>query len=281
MLLITSSPASAACWIDRERPTTADSQPVTSPRVAGMRALAQSINRVLKANATLQALPDVRIRSTWQITGHPQRTPDPYGVHLVLWAHGKETWAAGACAVIPQADRVDPNAAIVVQTNSVTSTLTQLPSSVRDEQLTAFIESERIGQIGTHPVYRGQWIVLTFDGRLPWVPLTMGEYLAFEERRMVKQYEEAEQNIASSRARAGQFDEKALRETYDAMKAVNPAEAEKFLAMMAEVKKNVARAAAEAPPVTNGFARPLAEVRALRSSLSPTQLQQQARRTRR
>jgi len=30
---------------------------------------------------------------------------------------------------------------------------------------------------------------------------------------MVKQYEEAEQNIASSRAGAGQFDEKALRET--------------------------------------------------------------------
>src|SRR6188768_3245820 len=195
MLLITSSPASAACWIDRERPTTADSQPVTSPRVAGMRALAQSINGVLKANTTLQALPDVRIRSTWQITGHPQRTPDPYGVHLVLWAHGKETWAAGACAVIPQADRVDPNAAIVVQTNSVTSTLTQLPSSVRDEQLTAFIEPERIGQIGTHPVYRGQWIVLSFDGRLPWVPLTMGEYLAFEERRMVKQYEEPNRTL--------------------------------------------------------------------------------------
>ena len=63
IMLIAATPASAACWIDRERPTTADSQPVTSPRVAGMRSLAQAINAVLKANATLQALPEVRIRS--------------------------------------------------------------------------------------------------------------------------------------------------------------------------------------------------------------------------
>ena len=277
LLLIAVTPASAACWLDRERPTTADSQPVTSPRVAAMRSATQAINKVLKANAALQALPDVRIRSTWQITGHPQRTPDPYGTHLVLWAHGKEAWAAGACAVIPQADRLEPLAAIVVQANSVNSTLTQQSSSVRDEQLTAFIEPERIGQIGKYPVYRGQWIVLTFDGRLPWVPLTMAEYLAFEERRMTKQFEEVEQNIASSRAAAGKFDEKALRETYEAMKAANPAEAEKFLAMMAEVRKNVAKAAAEAPPMNNGFAQPLAELRALRASLSPVQLQQQAR----
>ena len=275
-MLAMASPASAACWIDRERPTTADSQPVTSPRVAVTRSFAQAINGVLKANTTLQALPDVRIRSTWQITGHPRTTPGPYGLHLVLWAHGKETWAAGTCALIPQADRVDPNAAIVVQTNSVTSTLSQLVSYVRDDQLEAFIEPERIGQVGKYPVYRGQWIVLTFDGRLPWVPLTMGEYLAFEERRMVKEYEEAERNIAAS-SKPVQLDENELRKAYEAMKAVNPAEAEKFLAMMAEVRKSAARASAEAKPVTNGFARPLQEVRALRASLSPAELQQQAR----
>ncbi len=65
LLAAAATPAFAACWIDRERPTTADNQPVTSPRVAAMRAATQAINKALKANAALQALPDVRIRSTW------------------------------------------------------------------------------------------------------------------------------------------------------------------------------------------------------------------------
>ena len=45
--------------------------------------------------------------------------------------------------MIPQADRIDPNAAIVIQANSVRSTLTQLDSAVRDEQIEAFVQPER------------------------------------------------------------------------------------------------------------------------------------------
>ena len=93
---------------------------------------------------------------------------------------------------------------------------------------------------------------------------------------MTKEYEEAERNIARS-SKPVQLDENELRKAYEAMKAVNPAEAEKFLAMMAEVRKSAARASAEAKPVTNGFARPLQDVRALRASLTPAELQQQAR----
>lgn len=65
----------------------------------------------------------------------------------------------------PNADRIDPRAAVVVQANSVRSTLTHQNSAVRDEQIEAFIEPEQTGQVGRYPIYRGQWVVMTFERR--------------------------------------------------------------------------------------------------------------------
>jgi hypothetical protein len=177
-------------------------------------------------------------------------------------------------------DRPSAQHAVVVQTNSVRSTLTQQNSYVRDEQLEAFIEPEQIGTVGRYPVYRGQWIVLSFDGRTPWVPVSTEEYLAFEERRLTREAAEADQNIAEAHAKAGQYDDSGPRQVYEAMKKTDPAEAEKFWAMIQEVKAQAAKdaaAAAAAPPIDNAFARQLEELRVLRASLTPTQLGSQAR----
>jgi hypothetical protein len=273
--------ASGACWIERERPTTADQLPITDPRVAGMRAAARAMDDVLESNAALRGLPDVRLRSTWQVVGHPRSTPwMPYGFHLVLWAHPRQAWGPGECDVIPQADRGEPRAAVVVQANSVRSTLTQQDSAVRDEQLEAFVEPEQIGKVGRYPVYRGQWIVLTFDGRAPWVPVTTAEYLAFEERRLTKAVAEGDRNIAEAHAKAGQYDDSGPRQVYEAMKKTDPAEAEKFWTMIQGVKAQAAKdaaAAATAPPIVNAYVQQLDDLRALRASLTPVQLQLQAR----
>jgi hypothetical protein len=273
--------AHAACWIDRERPTTADQLAITDPRVAGMRAAARAMNEVLERNAALHGLPEVRLRSTWQVVGHPRSTPwMPYGFHLVLWAHPRQVWGPGDCDVLPQADRVDPNAAVVVQANSVRSTLTQRESGVRDEQLEAFVEPEQIGTIGRYPVYRGQMIVLTFDGRVPWVPVTTEEYLAFEERRLTRAVAETDRSIAQANANAGQYDDSGPRQVYEAMKKTNPAEAETFWTMIQGVKAQAAKdaaAAAAAPPIVNAYVKQLDDLRALRASLTPAQLHAQAR----
>ena len=273
--------ASAACWIERERPSTADQLPIADKRVAGMRAAAHALNAVLKRNTALQGLPEVRTRSTWQVTGHPRSTPwSPYGVHVIVWAHPKRVWGPGECDVIPQADRIDPRAAIVVQANSVHSTLVQQNSYVRDEQLEAFITPEEIGKVGKYTVYRGQMIVLTFDGRLPWVPLSTDEYLAFEERRLTKAVAEGDKNIAEVKARTGQYDESGPRQVYEAMKKTDPVEAEKFWAMIQSMKAQAAKdaaALAKAPPMVNAWVKQLEDLRALRASLTPAQLQAQAR----
>jgi hypothetical protein len=284
LLVVTLAPlahAQGACWIERERPTTADQLPVSDARVAGMRTAARTMNDILERNPALQGLPDVRLRSTWQVVGHPRSTPwMPYGFHLVLWAHPRQVWGAGNCDVTPQADRVDPHAAVVVQTNSVRSTLTQQNSYVRDEQIEAFIEPEQVGKVGRYPVYRGQWIVLTFDGRAPWVPVTTEEYLAFEERRLTQAVAEADHNIAEAHANAGKYDDSGPRQVYEAMKKTNPAEAEKFWAMIQDVKAQAvkdAAAAAATPPIENAWVKQLDDLRALRASLTPAQLRAQAR----
>ncbi len=281
LCLVPLAHAEAACWSERERPTTADQLAVADARVAGSRAAARAMNDILERNAALRGLPDVRLRATWQVTGHPRSSPwTPYGFHLVLWAHPRQVWGPGECDLTPQADRVDPRAAIVVQTNSVRSTLTQQNSAVRDDQIEAFVEPERIGQVGRYPVYRGQWVVLTFDGRLPWVPVTTAEYLAFEERRLMQAVAETDHDIADANARAGRYDDSGPRQVYEAMKKTNAAEAEKFWAMIQDVKAQAARDAAAAsagPPVANAYVKQLDELRALRASLTPAQMQDQAR----
>ena len=274
--------AHAACWIERERPTTADQLPIADKRVAGMRAAAQGDeHHPQAAMRALQGLPDVRLRSTWQVTGHPRTMPMPYGVHLILWAHPRRVWGPGECDVIPQADRVDPRAAIVIQANTVHSTLTQQNSYVRDEQIEAFIQPEEIGKVGKYTVYRGQMIVLTFDGRLPVgarsAPTnTSPSRIAVSPRSVA----EGDKNIADAKARAGQYDESGPRQVYEAMKKTDPVEAEKFWAMIQNVKAQAAKdaaAAAKAPPIVNGFVKDLEDLRALRASLTPAQFQAQAR----
>ena len=98
----------------------------------------------------------------------------------------------------------------------------------------------------------------TFDGRAPWVPVTTDEYLAFEERRLARAVAETDRGIAKMKARVGQYDESGPRQLYEAMKNTDPAEAEKFWNVNDSVKQ-------------------LDDLRALRASLSPSQLQAQAR----
>ena len=64
------------------------------------------------------------------------------------------------------------------------------------------------------------------------------------------------------------------------MKKTDPAEAEKLWAMIQDVKAQAAKdaaAAATAPPIVNAWVKQLDDLRALRASLTPAQLQAQAR----
>jgi hypothetical protein len=266
-----SKPAHAICWIEHEEATTADGFPVTSPRVAGMRAAAHTLQDVLQSNPKLEHLPEVRLRSSWRIEGKPDQTNEPYRLRYRLEAHGPQAWA-GACDLLPQTDGFEPLATVVVDLNSVDSALTQRATTVRDAQLQAFVEPEQVGRLGEHVLYGGQWIVLTFDGNVPWVPVTMAEYLDFEERRLVAAEAETEQKNEKAWNTAEQLDADGIRDTYENVRRLDPEQAEKFRTLMDESRRLV-----ESEASVNKESEALAQLRKLRSSLSTTELAAQAR----
>lgn len=168
----------AGCWIDAEHPKTADNLAVSDPRVAPMRATARRINALIHANATFAALPHVRLRTRWQIsgeTGAPAR-----GLWLQARDHRQPMWV-GECGVLEGADRWPPQASIVVQVNQ-TQDLFNGPPEIRDGQLTAWREPVVKGAVGGHPLYHGWLLVFTASGRPPWVAVTQAEYLDAVER---------------------------------------------------------------------------------------------------
>ena len=132
---------------------------------------------------------------------------------LILWAHPRRVWGPGDCDVIPQADRVDPTPPSSCRPTRCAPRCTQQNSAVRDEQIEAFVDRSRSATVGRYPIYRGQWIVLTFDGRVPWVPLTTEEYLAFEERRLIRAVAETDRDIAEANAKVGQYDDSGPRQS--------------------------------------------------------------------
>jgi hypothetical protein len=100
----------------------------------------------------------------------------------------------------------------------------------------------------------------------------MAEYLDFEERRLLQA--EAETRAKNDKAldTAEQLDADGIRDTYDSVRQIDPAEAEKFRTMMEDTRRRVESAAR-----VNENTGALAELRALRTSLSPDALAGQAR----
>ena len=179
-------PAHAAaplCWIDDEHPRTADQLAVTDARVAATRRIAHRINALLKANAAMQALPETRLRSRWQIGGLFSLPARP--LWLQARDHRPSMWV-GSCSVLDAADRLPPRASVVVQVNTTTD-LFDGPREIYDEQLTAWREPPVTGQVDGRPLTFGRQLVLTTTGRPPWVPVPQASYLDFVEREFDRQ----------------------------------------------------------------------------------------------
>ena len=180
------SPAQAAtplCWSDDEHPRTADQLAVTDARVAVTRRLAHRINALLKSNAAMQALPETRLRSRWQIGGLFNLPARP--LWLQARDHRPSMWV-GSCGVLEAADRLPPRASVVVQVN-ITSDLFKGEREIYDEQLTAWREPQATGHVNGHPLTFGRQLVLTSTGRPPWVPVPQASYLDFVEREFDRQ----------------------------------------------------------------------------------------------
>ena len=185
------------CWMDAPHPQTADGLPSRHARVAPLQNAVQQINALLHRQPALQALPRSRLRSSWQLSGQwdlPAR-----GAHFLLREHRESMWV-GRCDVNKNADRLDPKASIVIQVNHADTFFVSTVPELRDEQLTAYREELPTGDVQGRTLYGGHMLVFTANGRLPWVPVTVAEYLDFTERDLTRRHAETRAALAQQQA---------------------------------------------------------------------------------
>jgi hypothetical protein len=268
----------AGCWIDETPAKTADQLPISAPAAAPLARLAREINAVLHRHPVLAALSagptPVRLRTRWSI-GYPDPEVGQRSLWLQLRDHRPELWV-GDCDLSPNAERIAPRASVVVHVDAPEQLLER--RVVYDEQLTAWTEPPLTGHAGPHPVYFGWLVVLSANGRPPWVHVSMDEYLRFHERELQRGAEGA----AQSRRDVERHDDAAMQRqalaVYENMKKIDAAAAEKVLAEL-RAQLPAARAAAQRN-VDLGERQSterLDALRAFRASLPPSVLQGPAR----
>jgi hypothetical protein len=192
LLTLSAAPAqaqtAAPCWAANvAEPITSDGLRISDLRFAPLHRAMDQIEALVRVNAGLNALPEVRLRLRREInTGWaPSR---PYDAALHAHGFGPKAWGRGDCEVIPQADRLGAKAGISFFINSPLTTLNRW---AHDEQLTAYLEGERGEPMQGWPVFSGCAIVSNAQ-RLWWQPVTVGEMLDFyarEQQRRVDDFD--------------------------------------------------------------------------------------------
>ena len=222
-LFIPPSGGASGCWTPRVQENT-----FTSPKYAGLREAVLAAENILKSNkAYLDTPVPVRFRSsvsagpgdTSGATIHVKAAPERTSNNARLWT--------GECDVIPQIDRIGGQIGQI-----------SIFFNVAGEQFVAQNGDgpKLTGKAGGYPEYN-HWVVITRDGRLPWIPLTLADKLDAEGRRRREKLAE----WLKTRAQTKGMDDAAVRKTYEALKKSEPAGAEKFLAEMKAQQEEMKR----------------------------------------
>jgi hypothetical protein len=185
-VLIASAAQAQGCWAANvvER-ITGEDLPLQHPKYAALHAVMDEIERMVRPNPGLLALPDVRLRMKRQINHALDPASMPREAAVYAHGFGPKAWGRGGCELIPQADRLGPRAGFSFFINNPTATLNRWK---HDEQLTTYLAAPATPSFQGWPTF-GECAVLSPQRRLPWKPVTVGEMLAFEirdlQRRLV------------------------------------------------------------------------------------------------
>lgn len=167
------------CWAANVvEPISAEDRPIHHPAYQPLHAAMDGVEAMVRPNPGLLALPEVRLRLKRAVLGaiDAQRMPHEAVIHAQ--GFGPKAWGRGPCEVIPQAERLGPRAGISVFINAPTATMNRWE---HDEQLVTYLEGELTPSFHGWPTYR-ECAVISKERRLPWIPVTVGEMLAYFER---------------------------------------------------------------------------------------------------
>ncbi len=250
----------SGCWAP-----VANEDSATNQRYAGLRQAMVTAENILKKNPAFTApLEPVRWRSSMSagpsdnggarshIKVVPERKLD-----------GTRLWPAD-CGIIPQLDRIGGAISQISVFFNVDPRGYLIGSTGLPPKLT--------GTVAGYPEY-GSWILITKDGRLPWIPVTLAEKLDAEGEKREHALAEWNRGLANRKLP----DEASTQKTYEMLKKTDPTGAERFLADAREQRAELARLIRDVYPLTTAsLERQVAEYRKYRGSLSPEALRSPA-----
>jgi alpha-tubulin suppressor-like RCC1 family protein len=246
----------SGCWAPR-----VEEDAARSPKFAPLVQAMLTAEELLKNNATFLTAPEpVRMRSS--LSAGPSNDGGAR-IHIKAVAEhkmdGTRVWSSG-CGVIPQLDRIGGE---ILQVSVFFNV------DVRGQFFgPAGTPPKRTGTVAGYPEYEHR-VLITKDGRLPWIPVTLGDKLDEEEARRVNRLAEWKKTVAGMKP----IDEAAMQKAYDAVKTTDPAGAEKMLASMRESAVETKRQREEvAPRTTAALEKQIADLQKYRSSFSAADL---------
>lgn len=259
-LLVGGTAKALDCWV----PTVDNTQPEFRKAVVpNMRGVVSATEQILRDNPHFKAMPrPIRIRASYSV--------GPSHGHINVNAYQPAVWAAGRCDVVPGADRCCSDGGVTVMVNSAVTTASTY--AAKDEQVTYYQEPRRTGTVAGYPEFEGK-VFMSLNGRLPWIPASVAEYLGFQERQVLRRRDEFRKNRP---AFYGQ-DLKAVEKAYDNMKKFDAKAAEQYrTTALAQNDAIAAQQRKTAETAERTIARQLEEIAQVRASLTPAQLAAQA-----
>ncbi len=245
----------SGCWTARK-----EEDAVANPKWSALREAMLTAEGLLRKNAAYLAAPEpVRMRTS--IAAGPG---DDSGARMHIQAvaerkfDGTRVWAGSAgCEVIPQVDRIGGSIGYVSVSFNVDAREQFVGPSGQVPKLT--------GTSGGFPEYNG-WVVITKDGRLPWIPLTLADKLDAEGAKRERALADWLKQAASMKP----LDEAAVTKSVELLRKTDPAGADKVIASARERNEEIRRQQREVVPVrTAALEKQLSDYKQYRASFSP------------
>jgi hypothetical protein len=269
--LVSLLPAMAYAELDCVVPTREEGYDAKQRGAAELQRAARAAAEIVQKNVTFTAgNKPVRVRTTISYYGW-----DRLAASVVTTAYNEKAWVGGGCKISKFADRGGglSDGTIAIFLNDPDSLL---GGRYGDVELAANHAPTLLGRFAGFPTYaaggnpQNERLLLTKQGYVPWVPVTVGELLAWRERDLKKREQDYQ---GASQDSSNDFNEAKIEEIYLEMKKVNAAEAEKGRAqMLASLAKMRAAQARDAGATTRAMSEQRRGFDAYRASFTPAQL---------
>ena len=256
LLRVAPSGGASNCWTPKK-----EEDGSTNAMFASLRQAMLNAEALLKQNTAFMSAPTL-VRMRTSLSAGPSREGGAR-MHVKATperkADGTRLWTSG-CDVIPQLDRIG---------GAISQVSVFFNTDVRGQFLTDSGAVPKLtGRVGGFPEYNG-WVLITKDGRLPWIPQTLADRLDVEGARRRDALAAWNKTTAGMKA----VDPVAIQKTFEMLAKTDPAGAQKYLTSMKEQAAELERQQKHVyPAMTAALEQQVKDYEEYRASFSAEQL---------